>query len=205
MKGLLLISGGIDSPVAGYKMLKLGCELSVVHFCNADTIDGRALRLTTLLAENFGRLCFFSVPHRLAQESFAHHCNRRFQCLLCKRMMYMVSERLALKHGMEFLLTGENLGQVASQTLENMSVIDSAVKIPVLRPLLCAEKAETINLAKSIGTFQISSLAAESCPFVPRHPLTKARLDQLLNEEKRVDVQSIIEQLIKGTKTTWCG
>jgi len=119
--------------------------------------------------------------------------------VLCKRLMYRTAETMAKKYGYEFLITGENIGQVASQTIENLAVIENAVKIPVLRPLLCNDKLETIKTAKEIGTFDISTIAGDCCRLVPRNPATKATQAEIEGEEiKLTDMDNLVAEVSDG-------
>ena len=114
--------------------------------------------------------------------------------------MYRIAEKIAEKEDADFIITGENLGQVASQTLDNLAANRKAVKTEIVRPLLSWDKQETMNLAKEIGTYEISIEKAPSCPFVPKHPATKAKLDDVLYEEKRIDIKKLIKQAISNLK-----
>lgn len=200
MKGLLLISGGIDSPVAGYLMLRKGMCLAAIHFSNEPFVTDAAEKRANQLVKTLEKLCgtkisFYVVQHGTAQRKILENCNRRFQCVLCKRFMYRVAEKVARKHGYDCLVTGENIGQVASQTLENMAVINCAVTIPVLRPLLCNEKAETIQIARKIGTYDISIATGDSCTLAPNKPVTMATVEQVEKEEARLDINAIVNEL----------
>ncbi len=182
MKGVLLLSDGIDSPVAGYMMLKQELSLIFLHFRNSD--DKRALLKVRKLAK---RLCddpkIVVIDHIKTQKSISAFCNRRYQCVLCKRAMYRAAEKLAKEEGAQFIVTGENLGQVASQTLENLGVLDSAVSARVLRPLLGLDKNEIIAIAKKIGTYDISIMKTCGCSYVPKNPVTMADIRKVLHEE----------------------
>lgn len=203
---LCLISGGIDSPVAAYLMMKRGCEVDFVHFALAPYTDRRNFErvdevLRSLKKWTYGyRPKVHYVSHGPSLEAFMKAAAHDQQCLLCKRMMYRVAERIAAKRGAVALVTGESLGQVASQTLANIAVIDEAVKIPVFRPLLGMDKTEITALARDIGTFGDSTKPAGCCTASPRHPETDARLDIIEDEESFVDVDSLMEAELQAVE-----
>lgn len=203
-KGLLLLSSGIDSPVAGYLMLRQGAEIVAVHFQNSESENKETSialeRIVARLSELSKKEVKLIVVNNFGNEKMiAENTNRRFQCLLCKRMMYRVAERLAEENGCDFLVTGENLGQVASQTVENLSALNEAVNIPILRPLLCNDKNETIKIAEEIGTFSLS-IKAGKCPFVPNSPLTAAKLDEVKYEESKLDIAKMADVSVASAK-----
>jgi len=195
MKALLLLSSGIDSPVAGHLMIRQGYEVSAIHFEHSG--DKKNIEKVKQLAKHIGIKKLFIINNLKNQEQIANNCNRRFQCLICKRLMYKIAEVIAQKEKINNLLTGENLAQVASQTLTNMQVLDKAVKIKVLRPLLGFDKTETMKIAREIGTYDISIQKSTGCPFVPNHPATKAKLKIIEYEESKLDINQIIENNLK--------
>ncbi|MFH1511290.1 MAG: hypothetical protein ABIF10_06365 [Candidatus Woesearchaeota archaeon] len=191
MRGLLLLSGGIDSPVAGYMLAKRGVDIGIVHFTSkpysTDTGLIKAEMLCSKLSEILGtHLPFQVIDIAPNHESFLLNCSRRYHCLLCKRAMYRHAERLAKEKGYDVLITGENIGQVASQTIENLACIEAAVAMPVLRPLLCNEKLETIGIAKRIGTYDISIMPDRCCSLAPKKPVTRAILPEIEAQESRI-------------------
>ncbi len=207
-KGVLLLSSGIDSPVAGNIMLKQGIDIIALHFHNLEEAEGAkenssietSKKLAKRLSELSGKEIPLLVIENFGNEKRIHeNTNHRFQCLLCKRMMYRLAERVAKTEGCDFIITGENLGQVASQTLENIAVLNESITIPVLRPLLSYDKNETIKLAEEIGTYNLSAKAGK-CPFVPSSPLTKADIKEVRFEESRLDIDNMAEASLKGIK-----
>jgi tRNA uracil 4-sulfurtransferase len=203
MKGISLLSDGIDSPVASYLMLKKNMELIFVNFRNSKSKEAeeRVKRLVKTLAEKFNKeLKLYFIDIENVQKEFMRNCNTRFQCLLCKRTMYKIAEKIAEKEKSDFLVSGENLGQVASQTLPNMYVLSKAVKIDVIRPLLCFEKNDSVKLAKEIGTYETSIENKAKCPFVPSNPSTRAKLEVIEREEKRVDMENLIKEAIDNSR-----
>jgi tRNA uracil 4-sulfurtransferase len=192
MKGLLLLSAGIDSPVAGY-LMKKKMDIVAIHFDNQPLINKLTLDKVEKLAKKLGIKKTYIVEHGKNQIEIIKNCDRRYQCVLCRRVMFKIAEQIAKEEKCNFLITGENLGQVASQTLENMYVTEQGIKIKILQPLLCNDKQETIDLAKKIGTYDISIEAGMCCTAVPPNPTTKARLDKVLQEEKKIKIKKIVK------------
>lgn len=182
MKGLLLLSDGIDSPVAGHLMKKQGLELGFLNMINDSSEESRN-KVRKIAKVLDGEL--IEEDHVGFQEKVRKNCNARMQCILCKRQMYRKAEQIALREGYDYIVTGDNLGQVASQTLDNLYIIDQAVKMPVLRPLLGFDKDQTVRIAREIGTYEISSLPGPSCEYVPKSPLTTVQIDKIIEEESK--------------------
>ncbi len=185
-RGLLLLSGGFDSPVAGYLMQKQSILVSAIHFSSTIITDIESEKKARKLSEF---LCFekffaFDISKELIKISKT--CEHRYYFVLMKRLMYRLAEKIAKKEKCDFLITGENLAQVSSQTLQNLSVIDKAATIPILRPLLGLDKEEIINIAKEIGTYE-TSCGPEHCDALgPVHPATEAREQDILREESKL-------------------
>lgn len=199
MKGIVLLSGGIDSPVAAYMMARQGMDLLLVHFDNrpftSDAEVEKARRLMEQLERISGRkLEKVLVPHGPAQAQLARNCRSNIQCVLCRRTMFRVAERLASKHGATAIVTGESMGQVASQTLANMLVEENATSLPVLRPLIGLDKIEIEKTAKEIGTYEISTMPGLCCTIAPKRPSTYSRADEVLEEEAKVDVEKLADE-----------
>ncbi len=188
MKGILLISSGIDSPIAGKLMIEKGVEINGLHFF----MDEKNLEKTKLLAEKL-KIKLFIVDHNKTQLAIKQNCNPRCQCILCKRMMYRVAEKFAKDQKADFIVTGENLSQVASQTLSNMQTLDNAVKINVLRPLLAMDKQETINLSKKYGLYDISIIKSPSCPYLPLNPATRSEIHKIIKEEEKLNMGDLLD------------
>lgn len=203
MKCVALMSSGIDSPVAVWLMLEQGVEVVALHLDNRPYADNHSIekfkRLVDQLEEQSGRsIKTVIAPHGNTQKAIAGCCNRRYQCLLCKRMMYRVAEQVALQENADFIVTGESMGQVASQTLQNLSVLNQAIKTPVIRPLIGFDKGETINIARGIGSFEISTEQGVCCTAVPKKPSTAAKLETILDEEKKIGVEELVEDALSG-------
>lgn len=204
MRGILLISGGIDSPVAGYLMGKQGLDLVLVHFDNrpftSDNEVEKAISLMKQLDNALGKESLrLLVPHGKAQAEFAKCCRRNMECVLCRRMMLRVAEKLAKKHEAGFIVTGESLGQVASQTLANINVEERSTSLPVLRPLIGFDKVEIERIAKSIGTYDISIRPGLCCTIAPKKPSTYSKIADAMDEETKVDIEKLAEDEFQGT------
>lgn len=201
-----LISGGIDSPVAAYLMLSKGIDVVLVHMDSRPFTDGKAEEKTEKLVQRLAhlhktKLKYYLVPHgKPSQELILKSAEHQKLCVLCRRIMYRVAEKIAEKENADAILTGENLGQVASQTLDNLSVENEAVKIPVLRPLIGMDKEEIIEIAKKIGTYEISIQPGMCCNLVPRHPLTRAVLSEIKEVEKKFLPEKIVEKALEGAE-----
>jgi len=196
-KALLLASGGIDSPVAGYIMKKRGLEVVAIHFDNRPLIDYKPLEKTKRLLRKIGVKKLYVVKHGKIQLDIIKNCFRRYQCVICRRLMFRIAEKIAKKEKCKYLITGENLGQVASQTLDNLTLVTRAVKIPILRPLLGNDKQETVDLAKEIGTYDVSIEPGTCCKAVPRQPITKGKEEKLEKEEKRIDIGKLVDEGVR--------
>ncbi len=208
--GLLLISAGIDSPVAGYLMLRKGMKISAINFRmpkeRDNCHDKYVVELLKVLAENTAaKIKLYTSGIYKLQRSFQDNCDKRYQCIFCKRIMHRLAEKTAYENGIDFLITGENMGQVASQTISNMRVIDSVLKIPVIRPLVSMDKNETINIAKKIGTFDISKRQKGCCSFVPRNPKTQSNQRQVEAQESRLDINSLLDDAFNDMITKEIG
>ncbi|ACL70951.1 tRNA uracil 4-sulfurtransferase ThiI [Halothermothrix orenii] len=207
-KGLLLLSGGIDSPVAGWLAMKRGIELEALYFHSFPYTSDRAKEKVIDLTKVLSRYCkkiklyvgYFTDIQRAIQEN----CPQKYYITIMRRMMYRMAERIARKNGDLVLITGESVGQVASQTLESMNVINEVTNMPVLRPLATMNKTEIMDLAREIGTYDISILPHEDCCtiFVPRHPVTRPRLDRTLKAEEKLkaEIDGLLEDAIEKTE-----
>lgn len=186
MKGLLLISGGFDSPVAGYLMQQKRVEIIAVHFSYEPFTDNGPEIKSRKASELLGFKKFVVVNIGKECEQIAKNCNHKFYFVLTKRLMLRKAEEIAKREKCDFLITGENLAQVSSQTLLNLKSITDAVKIPILRPLLTYEKNEIIKLAMKIGTYEISK-GPEVCDVLgPKHPATRSNLEDIRIEEGKL-------------------
>ncbi|HUC98039.1 MAG TPA: tRNA uracil 4-sulfurtransferase ThiI, partial [Candidatus Polarisedimenticolaceae bacterium] len=193
-----LISGGIDSPVAAYRMMQRGCRLIFVHFHSAPYLDQTSQQKVRQLVSELTRCQFHSrlylIPFGEIQRQIVAAVARPLRVILYRRMMLRIAEQVARREKCQALITGESLAQVASQTLENIAVIQQAAQLPVLRPLVGMDKQEIVDQARRIGTYEISSIPDQDCCqlFVPKHPATRARLADVQDDESRLDVEDLI-------------
>lgn len=201
-KGMLLLSGGIDSPVAGYMMAKRGLKLSCIHFesypYTSPQAKEKAVELAQILSEYNGttNLYFANIAH--IQETIHENCHPDYMITLVRRFMLRIAERLAMRHYCGCIVTGESLAQVASQTIESMTVIGNAMEsdLPLLKPLVGFDKQETVEIAKKIGSYDISIRPYDDCctVFLPDSPVIKPKLEKVLREESKLDVEALIEE-----------
>ncbi|HHX13699.1 MAG TPA: tRNA 4-thiouridine(8) synthase ThiI [Clostridiales bacterium] len=210
-KGLVLLSGGIDSPVAAFQMAKRGMRIEALHFHSYPYTSRQAYEKVRELAE---QLTLFCGPIRLhsinllsIQEAIVQNCPEDETIILIRRFMMKLAERIAQAKKCQTLITGENLGQVASQTIEALTVTDQAVSMLVLRPLIGLDKSDIIDIANRIGTFETSILPHEDCctVFLPKHPKTKPRLEDILRSESRIPAEELIEAAFLTCETELIG
>ena len=203
MKAVALFSGGIDSPVATYLMLRKGVEvLPIFLAAGAYSSEGakkRAVECMELLKKH-GLGEGYVLSHESAITGYVSKCDPKFTCIFCKRMMYRVATEFAKRHGCSAIITGETLGSKASQTARNMAVIQSATGMPVLRPLLCMNKEEIMAISRSIGLLAASSRGEVCCTAVPDMPSTKAKPGVLEAEEAKLDVSALVEKSVASAK-----
>ena len=202
MKVISLISSGIDSPVATYLLSKSGMEIILVHGDNRPFTDDNEI-------ENFNRIIqhlkkkipglkkAYLVPHGHALSTYKKECNTKFTCIFCKRMLVRYAERIAEQENADAIVMGDSLGQVASQTLQNIRVVEEAVSLPILRPLIGFDKNEIIQIAKHIGTYELSILPTQGCQAVPKKPSTRAPLAQILEEEQKIDIKTLVDNAVE--------
>lgn len=201
-KGLLLLSGGIDSPVAGFLIAKRGVEISAVHFHSYPFTSERAEEKVKALAEILTRYCgkikLFSVNLLNIQEEINEKCPEDEMTIISRRFMMRIAEKIAVREEIDALITGESLGQVASQTIKGIHVTNSSVSLPVLRPLIGMNKVEITEISKEIGTFETSILPFEDCctVFLPKHPVTRPKLEDIEESEDSLDIEKLIEDAI---------
>jgi thiamine biosynthesis protein ThiI len=202
---MALLSGGIDSPVAAWRMMKRGCTVYFATFhafpLQDRTLMDKARALARALARWQYRSRLLLVPFGGAQQAIVASCPAPLRVVLYRRLMVRIAEALAARHGAKALVTGESLGQVASQTLDNMAVIDQAAAGPVLRPLVGMDKDEITQQARRIGTFEISTLPDQDCCqlFVPRSPAVAAHLPEVLEAERALDVRALVASAVADT------
>ena len=205
-KGMMMLSGGIDSPVAAYLAMKRGVEVEMVHFFSPPYTSEQALNkakeLTAKLTPYTGTIKFIEVPFTEIQETIKHDLPSGYLMTVQRRFMLRLTEKIAeQRHGL-VIFNGEALGQVASQTLESMAAINDVTTMPVIRPVVSMDKTEIIELAQKIGTFDLSIQPFEDCCtiFAPPAPKTKPRIDRAREYEQRLDVDGLIERALAGVK-----
>ena len=213
-RAALLLSGGIDSPVAGYMIAKRGVELECVHFFSypytSELAKDKVLELARLMTRYCGRMTVNIVGFTEIQEAIRDNCPEEFFTLVMRRFMMKIAERIARDHGCGCLVTGENLGQVASQTMEAMAVTGACVDLPIFQPLIGMDKEEIVTRARQIGTMETSILPYEDCctVFTPRHPKTKPTLAQVDAACAPLDMEGLIARALENTelvKVRWHG
>jgi len=205
-KGMLLLSGGIDSPVAGYMMAKRGLKMSCIHFesypYTSPQAKEKAIELAQVLAEYNGTTKVFFANIANIQEAIHEKCHPDYMITLVRRFMLRIAERLAEKSYCQCIVTGESLAQVASQTVESMTVIGEAMQtnLPLLKPLVGFDKQETVEIAQKIGSFEISIRPYDDCctVFLPDSPVIKPKLEKVLKEESKLDVEALIEECMSN-------
>ena len=206
-KTMLMVSGGIDSIVAGYLAIKKGMTVDAIHFESAPYTSDLALQKVVDLLEEISpyaehlNINLFVVPFTKIQEAIYKHCRDDYGITIMRRMMYRITEKIAESRGALAIINGENIGQVASQTLESISVIESVVDIPVIRPLATLDKKDIMDISAQIGTYEISIRPYEDCctVFVPKHPAIKPLEKIAEKEENKFEYQSLIDDAIERT------
>ena len=210
-KACLLLSGGIDSPVAGFMIAKRGVELCCVHYHSFPYTSERAkekvLELARILSEYCGKMRVYVVPFTEIQMEIHEKCPENFTTLIMRRYMMRIAEILARKDGAQALITGESIGQVASQTMEALGCTDEVVNMPVFRPCVGMDKSEIIERAEKIGTMETSALPYEDCctVFTPKHPATHPRKELVRRAEEKLDSEALIAAAVEGTEVVEVG
>jgi thiamine biosynthesis protein ThiI len=203
-RGMLLLSGGIDSPVAGWMMAKRGLELGAVHFFSypytSEEAKQKVLDLAEIVARWSGKLTVSVVPFTKIQTEIRDKCPEDYFTIIMRRMMMRIAERVAEKQNCQGLITGESLGQVASQTIQAITVTNAVCEMPVLRPVIGMDKEEIVTISRHIGAFETSILPYEDCctVFTPKHPQTKPRREEVEEMEKVLDIEALIEEAMAG-------
>ena len=206
-KGMLMLSGGIDSPVAGYLAMKRGIKLDAVYFeaIPHTSLEARnkVIELTKKLTKYTDKINLHIVNFTKIQEEIYKTCNPTYCITIMRRMMYRIMEKLAKKNKGLIIINGESIGQVASQTLTSMSVINNVTNMPVIRPVACLDKLEIIDIAKKIDTYETSILPFEDCctVFVPKHPVINPNLDECLKMEELFDYEALIDEAVNSIIT----
>ena len=206
-KALLLLSGGIDSPVAGYQIMKRGVNCQAIHFASPPYTSERAKEKVLSLAHIIGKYEFgmpvHIIPFTDIQMTIHEKCQGDMTTLLMRRFMMRLANEVAKKEGLQAIITGESLGQVASQTMEALNCTDKLAEFPVFRPLIGHDKLEIIRIAEKIDTYETSILPYEDCctVFTPKHPVTKPKLEDVEREEAKLDIEGLVKAAMDGIET----
>lgn len=203
-RAVSLLSGGIDSPVASWMMAKRGVTLEMIHFFShpytSPEAKEKVLDLAKILVPYCGRIAVHVVPFTAVQEKLMRECPEDLFTILMRRFMMRIAEKVAERTGSQGLITGESLGQVASQTMASMAVTNAVCELPVLRPLIGMDKTEIIRIARNIGTFETSILPYEDCctVFTPKHPRTKPTFEEIEEAEAILDIDALVDEAVEG-------
>jgi thiamine biosynthesis protein ThiI len=205
-KAMLLLSGGIDSPAAGWMIAKRGVEIDAVHYYSYPYTSERAKEKVIELAKILASYCYninlHIVPFTDIQMEIYEKCPHEELTIIMRRIMMQIAEKIAEKTGSLALVTGESIGQVASQTIHSLAVTNAAVSMPVFKPLIGMDKNEVVNIAKKIGTYETSILPYEDCctVFVAKHPVTRPKLDRIVLSESKLDLAGLMDKAIENTE-----
>lgn len=203
-KGLLMLSGGIDSPVAGYLASKRGIDIDAIYFeappHTSNDAKNKVITLAKELSKYGNNINLYVIPFTKLQEAIYKNMNPTYMITILRRMMYRISEKVAKKTKSKIIINGESIGQVASQTLTSMYVINNVTNMPVIRPVACLDKLEIIEIAKKINTYETSILPYEDCCtiFVPKHPVINPNLEKCIYNESLIDYESMIEECVNN-------
>ena len=205
MKLVALMSGGIDSPVASYIMARRGADVILLHMDNGiysskkeiEKVKKLAARLREVTGKEFP---LYILNHEANQTLIKERCERPYQCVMCKRTMQFVAREFAKKNGCSGIIMGDSLGQVASQTLRNIRAEGSGLDFPIVRPLIGLDKTEIIEIAKEIGTYEISIIQSGGCGVVPQKPITEARIDKVNELQSKLDYDKMIMDCVNSAK-----
>ncbi|MDD4815828.1 MAG: tRNA 4-thiouridine(8) synthase ThiI [Clostridia bacterium] len=206
-QGLLMLSGGIDSPVAGYMMAKRGLKINAIHFHSFPYTSVQAkekvIKLAEILTDFTGGIKLFVVPFTKIQEQIHIKCNENYMISIMRRIMIRIAEKICEKNNFKTIITGESLGQVASQTIESITVTNSVLKtVPMMRPLIAFDKTDIIEIAQKIGTFETSILPYEDCctVFLPKSPIIKPTIKNAEKQESFLDIEELVNEAVENTE-----
>lgn len=205
MKLVSLLSSGIDSPVATYLISKKAIELIFLHGDIEPFTDKKEYQNFLKIAKQLKIIVkpgvkIYVVSHGENLDKYIRKCDSKYTCIFCKRMLLRYAEKIAEKEKAQAIVLGDSLGQVASQTLQNINVIDEAVDISVLRPLIGFDKQEIVDISKKIGLYDLSILPSKECTAVPNKPSTAAKIEKIVEQEKKLDIKNLVEKTVKDSK-----
>jgi len=210
-KGLLLLSGGLDSPVAGWLGMKRGITIEAIYFHSFPYTDDQAkekvIELVKILSQYVGRIKLYISYFTEIQKNIMEKCSDKYSVTIMRRIMFRIAEEIACQNDDLVLLTGESVGQVASQTLQSMQVINAVTNLPILRPLITMDKTEIMKIARDIGTYDTSNLPYKDCctVFLPKHPATRPRLESILKAEANLNIEELIKESLEKTEVLYIG
>lgn len=201
MRFISLISSGIDSPVSTYLISDKATEIFALHFDITPFAVEKEKKDFVTIVKHLKKICncdikTIIIPHGQNLKEYIENCNRRYTCVFCKRMMLRIAEKIAEDNNITSIVTGDNLGQVASQTLQNIYVIDKATYLPILRPLIGHDKEQIIDIAKKIDTYKLSINKSSKCSAVPHKPATKAKLSDIKQEEEKINIKKLVKKSV---------
>lgn len=207
MKVVVLLSSGIDSPVAARFISTYADELIFVHADIIPYSDQQETKTFLSIAQYLSKLMqreikTYTLSHGPALRTYLSKANKRYTCIFCKRMLLRYASEIAKREKASVLVMGDSLGQVASQTLQNIRVIDSVTAFPILRPLIGLDKEDIVHHAKEMGTFSLSTIQMQSCQAVPNKPATQAKLNAVIDEEKKIDIQCLVDQAVNNAEVS---
>lgn len=208
-KGLLMLSGGIDSPVAGYLSLKRGIDIECIYFDSpphtSEEAKNKVIDLANILNKYSGKIKINVIPFTKLQETIYKNVPNEYMITIMRRMMYRIASKLAIKNKCKVIINGESIGQVASQTLTSINTINSVTNFPVIRPVACLDKLEIIEISKKIGTYDISIRPYEDCctVFVPKHPSINPNIEKCEKYEKTFDYENLIDECINNVEVIY--
>ena len=208
-KAMVLLSGGIDSPVASYLMMKRGVHIECIHFAappyTSQNAQDKVMKLAELISPYQGEIVVHVVPFTDLQLAIYQNADESYAITLMRRMMMRIAAKLAERRHCQAIATGESIGQVASQTLESMQAINAVTTMPLIRPVVCMDKVEIIDLSKKIGTYDTSILPFEDCCtiFTPKNPVTKPRIDKCERYESRFDWEKLVDRCVDDVRSIW--
>jgi thiamine biosynthesis protein ThiI len=205
MKTVSLMSSGIDSPVATFLISKKTKDIILLHVDTEPYTDQREKQIFLKLAQQLKKITkqhikTYIIPHGNNLKIFQQNCDKKYTCIFCKRMMLRYAEKIAQKEQADTIIMGDSLGQVASQTLQNIQTIERAINMPVLRPLIGMDKQEIINIAKEIGTYDISIQKKDPCSAVPKKPATMAKLKKITDEENKINISELVKTAVENAE-----
>jgi len=197
MKGIVLFSSGIDSPVASYLASEKGLEIIGLNFYSK-VLDEEYKNKIIELAKIVGIKKIYFADHNITHEAYTKNCNPRYQCVFCKRIMTRVADKLCDIEKCSFILNGDNIAQVATQTIPNLRVVSFVTDKMILRPILTFDKNEVINIARKIGTYDINLKFKGGCSYLPNNPATTSSIDKIKIEESKIDINALINKIVAG-------